>query len=199
MPKQKDSPKPCSEHNELPLARALMRVMRATIFAQPPQPEMDALPMAQMRLLWMVFHMPDSTMKEFSERLEVSQSTVTQLAERLVRRGLIHRFHDSKDRRLVRLSLTPQGQSLLETCVAETHETLQNIWNRLTPEEKNKVIEGLEILGNRAEEYRVEQGRLPLAWHEEASQASSSDATDPVAQPLVDLMARRVRGNIRET
>lgn len=198
MKKTKNAKTRCCEHTELPLERALIRVVRATMFAQPPQPEMDALPMAQMRLLWMVYHMPQATMKEFSEKLEVSQSTVTQLADRLIRRGLILRFHDSKDRRLVRLSLSEQGHRLLEESMAQMHATLQAIWNRLSEEERPKVIEGLEILGRVAEQFRIEQGRTPLAWRDE-SLSQPPETSEPIPQPMVDLMARRIRGNLRDS
>ncbi|HLI47833.1 MAG TPA: MarR family transcriptional regulator [Chthonomonas sp.] len=198
MKKTKNAKTRCCKHTDLPLERALIRVVRATMFVQPPLPEMDALPMAQMRLLWMVYHMPQATMKEFSEKLEVSQSTVTQLADRLIRRGLIVRFHDSKDRRLVRLSLSEQGHRLLEESMEQMHATLQAIWNRLGEEERPKVIEGLEILGRVAEQFRVEQGRAPLTWREE-SLSKIPETSEPIPQPMVDLMARRIRGNVRES
>src|ERR1051326_4791352 len=72
-----------------PLGRALFRVMRAMVFDDRPAAELDALPLAQLRLLWVVHFCQDATMKDFSERLGVSQSTVTQLADRLVKRNLV--------------------------------------------------------------------------------------------------------------
>src|SRR5882672_5253483 len=83
---------------EPPLEHALFRVMRALVFDDRPVPELDALPLAQLRLLMSVYYGPNSTMKDFSERLNVSQSTVTQLAERLVKRGLVVRRMDANDR-----------------------------------------------------------------------------------------------------
>src|SRR5579871_3593024 len=77
-----------------PLGRAFFRVMRAVMFDDPPLPELDALPLAQLRLLWTIHFQADATMKDYSERLGVSQSTVTQLADRLVRRGLVERQAD---------------------------------------------------------------------------------------------------------
>ncbi len=81
------SPKAEGSHTEAilpppepPLGHALFRVMRTLVFDDKPVPELDALPLAQLRLLMSVYYGPNSTMKDFSERLNVSQSTVTQLA-----------------------------------------------------------------------------------------------------------------------
>src|SRR5947209_1862858 len=84
---------PCGE--ELPLGRALFRVSRALFFEEKPVPELIALPMAQLLLLWTVRFSPDATMKDCSERLSVSQSTVTQLADQLVKRGFVERLADA--------------------------------------------------------------------------------------------------------
>ena len=70
-----------------PLSVALFSVMKNVIFADIPNPELDCLPLAQLRMLWTVFHHGAAPMKDFSEKLGVSQSTATQLADRLVRRG----------------------------------------------------------------------------------------------------------------
>src|SRR4051794_357960 len=100
-----DSKHVCASQGIEPiLGAALFRVLRAMVFEQRPLPELNALPMAQLRLLWAVRFHPGSTMKDLSERLGVSQSSVTELANRLVRRNLIARLPDPEDRRVIRLS-----------------------------------------------------------------------------------------------
>jgi DNA-binding MarR family transcriptional regulator len=165
------------------------------MFEETPHPELSALPLAQLRLLWTVFFSPDATMKFFSERLNVSQSTLTQLAERLVRRGLIERMHDSADRRVVRLRVTATGRRVLEEASASQHHTFAKVWDTLASKERALVLRGLETLGRAAEEVRAAEGR-PII-HAPPCPAGGEDQTPDLvaaAQPVVNLMARRIRG-----
>ena len=180
----------------LPIGRPLTRVMRAVMFGEPPAPEMDVLPLAQLRLLWTVFHASQATMKELSERLGVSQSTVTQLADRLVKRGLVERRADPGDRRIVRLRASASGRDILMTARNRDHQTIHAIWEAMTPAERTDVVRGLETLARIAEAVRTAQGRPlpPLPDHHEHSHLQHPSEDDSASQPVVDLMARRVRG-----
>lgn len=188
----------CDPHGgDPPLGGAFHRVMRALMFHEKPVPELDALPMAQLRLLWTVRHSADATMKDFSERLSVSQSTVTQLADRLVRRGLVERHPDDADRRVVRLRTSTVGHAALQKAEDQGRAVLVAVWNTLSDEEKDRVMLGLETLGRCAEAVRAAEGRPLPQWHglrpdsgDEADQAPDASGS----QPVVDLMSRRVRG-----
>lgn len=183
--------------DEPPLGRALHRVMRALMFKESPIPELDALPLAQLRLLWTVHHSADATMKDFSERLSVSQSTVTQLAERLVRRGLVERLADPEDRRVVRLRTSAAGRTILGRAEADHQQTHRAVWESLTQQEQRAVIRGLEVLARAGEALRAAQGHpLPSCAAPPASNTAAETASSEPgqAQPVVDLMARRVRG-----
>ncbi|HEX6987830.1 MAG TPA: MarR family transcriptional regulator [Bacillota bacterium] len=63
---------------------------------------------------------------DLADRLAVTPGTVTPLVDRLIRAGLVERRRDPADRRVLRLSLTPQGGSRLRQ-VEETHRRL---WDR---------------------------------------------------------------------
>lgn len=180
---------------EPPLGHALFRVMRALVFDDRPVPELDALPLAQLRLLMSVYYGPDSTMKDFSERLNVSQSTVTQLAERLVKRGLVVRRMDSTDRRVIRLHTSAQGQDLVGQADSIRKATLRKVWSALTPSDRNEVEQALALLGEWGEKIRAEEGRplppLPASLPGQDNPRMTNE--DPQTKP-VDLMTRRVRG-----
>lgn len=169
--------------------------MRALIFDDRPVPELDALPLAQLRLLMSVYYGPNSTMKDFSERLNVSQSTVTQLAERLVRRGLIVRVMDAHDRRVIRLHVSTHGEELVGRADAIRKATLRKVWFSLSAAEQSLLQEGLELLGERGERIRAEEGRPlpPVPDHFSNGHDRRALKEDPHPQP-VDLMTRRVRG-----
>lgn len=176
------------------LSPLLLRVVRTLVFEVKRVPELDALPLAQLRLLWAVHALTEGTMTDFSERLGVSQSTVTQLADRLERRSLIERHTDPGDRRVVRLRTSAPGRELLERAETQRNELHSAVWEALSPTEQQSVLLGLEILATAAETQRGRPGR-PLECESGAgsTMACAGPEAGP-AQPMVDLMARRVRG-----
>ena len=180
---------------EPPLGHALFRVMRALVFDDRPVPELDALPLAQLRLLMSVYYSPKSTMKDFSERLNVSQSTVTQLAERLVKRGFVVRLLDASDRRVIRLHTSVQGQSLVGQADSTRKATLRKVWFSLAPSEQENLKQALTLLGEWGEKIRAEEGRPvpPLPKSVLGQHDLRQTSEDPQTKP-VDLMTRRVRG-----
>lgn len=59
-----------------------------------------------------------ATLRELMERLHVAQSTVTELAHRAERLGLVERELDPRDRRQVFLRLTAEGEKRLADTLA---------------------------------------------------------------------------------
>ena len=66
---------------------------------------------AQLRVLFMVREEPGVTAGELAARLKVTPPTISGIADRLVKLGLIRREDDEADRRLVRNHLTEAGVS----------------------------------------------------------------------------------------
>ena len=172
-----------------------MRVMRAIMFDDKPLPELDALPMAQLRLLMAVYYGGEFTMKDYSERLRVSQSTLTQLAERLVRRNLIERYPDDSDRRVVRLRMSEEGRHLMGIGDRKHRETVASVWDMLTQPQRATALDILEMIGQIAEVVREAQGRPVPHWpgfdkdetqHENGVEGSPS-------QPVMDILSRSPR------
>ena len=200
MPEAEDKPsqKPNFPfQDDLPIRSAFFRMMRAVMFEPHPIDDMDTLPLAQLRLMWTVFRSHEATMKDISELLQVSQSTVTQAADKLVRRGLIERVADPLDRRVVRLKMTGKGQEILSASDAERNVFFQAVWEGMTPAERTLVSEGMEMLVSHAEKTREAAGHhlpnwgMPPPRPEEGEKPSEMSSQ---SQPVVDLMSRRIRG-----
>jgi DNA-binding MarR family transcriptional regulator len=64
---------------------------------------------------------------DISAELGVTPSTGTRMCDRLVRKGLVRRSRTSSDRRIVRLRLTKDGQSLVDEVVARRRSELAAI------------------------------------------------------------------------
>jgi DNA-binding MarR family transcriptional regulator len=77
-----------------------------------------------------------STVTELSERLQLTQSTVTQLVQRAERDGLVTREPSESDGRVVYLRLTDEGEKRLAASVDEhgpERELLFEIISRIKP------------------------------------------------------------------
>lgn len=86
-------------------------------------------------LLLMIAGAPDgsqsSTVTELSERLQLAQSTVTELVQRAEESGLVERKLATRDRREFRISLTPEGMRRLGLSFAQLGPERQRLMSVL--------------------------------------------------------------------
>ena len=179
---------------DAPIRMLFFRLMRAILHEPAPQEQMENLPLAQMRLMWTIYHSKEASMKDLAERLQVSQSTVTQAADKLVKRGLIERIADPVDRRVVRLKMSEGGGALIGESDAARREFLNEVWKSMPDSVRNSVTVGMIELAEHAERAREAAGHVLPDWGAPPTDAKGDDGSDTSAQPVVDLMSRRVRG-----
>jgi len=83
---------------------------------------------------------------ELARRLRVSMSSMTDVVDLLVDRGLVVREADPADRRQVRLALTPAGDQLYTTAWASVRAFLQEHLQALTPAQQTRLLAALDDL-----------------------------------------------------
>ncbi|MEZ5239516.1 MAG: MarR family winged helix-turn-helix transcriptional regulator [Microthrixaceae bacterium] len=93
--------------------------------------------------------------------LDVAPSTVTSVVDGLCARGLVRRGKDPHDRRRVVLSLTSRGSDMVRSGDRVVAERLGRLLERMTPEEADTVLVGLESLNAAMEDYLVEKFGRP--------------------------------------
>lgn len=87
------------------------------------------------------------TMSELAAALALTTGGVTRLADRLEADGLVQRVACPGDRRVVRLSLTSQGQDVLATAVVHHVESLErHVAGRIAPADRSVVERVLDDL-----------------------------------------------------
>jgi DNA-binding MarR family transcriptional regulator len=84
-----------------------------------------------------------STLAEVSQ---TSRSAVSKAVDALVRRGLVTRSQDPRDRRNVPLALTDEGQRVMDTIFVEAEAWLSARFGHLSPEELETLLQGVETL-----------------------------------------------------
>lgn len=83
-------------------------------------------------------------MKELAERMGVTTGTLTVLADRLEKAGMIRRKPHEKDRRSILVELTDQGQVVFEEHDELHNQLTREITAKLTTEERQALAGTLE-------------------------------------------------------
>jgi DNA-binding MarR family transcriptional regulator len=102
------------------------------------------LTMPQVRILFLLVEQGDQSAGELAEYLSVSPSTITGITDRLTRQGLIERRDDPRDRRLVRLCLTPEGRGLTMEIADSSRAVLRRIFERMGAARAEALAQCLE-------------------------------------------------------
>jgi MarR family transcriptional regulator, organic hydroperoxide resistance regulator len=98
---------------------------------------------------------PGLSAGELAERMFVHPSTLTGIVERLVRKGLISRTVDEKDKRGVRLAVTRNGLRLLKRTPPPVQVGLTRALSALPPRRLRELSRSLERIARETEADRV--------------------------------------------
>ena len=84
------------------------------------------------------------TMNELSERMELSCSTMTRIVDPLVNKMFVQRKSDYEDRRIVRISLTEQGQKLRLSMEKELQDFFKHVLGEVQDDELQIIVRSIE-------------------------------------------------------
>ncbi len=85
--------------------------------------------------------------KHLSQELDLENSSMTGLLDRLEKKGLIIRERDPKDRRGILVSLTAEGVHARETIKSLVEELDQKLRDALSPEEIKTFRKVMSVIG----------------------------------------------------
>jgi DNA-binding MarR family transcriptional regulator len=92
---------------------ALVRAEKAVVAALTKALQPLDLKVAQLDMLMNLYRHPGMSQHDLARKLLVGRSNVTMLLPQMEQRGLLARAHDAKDKRVMRLTLTAEGETLL--------------------------------------------------------------------------------------
>ena len=115
------------------------------------------LSMPQFSLLMQMHHKGACGMSEVSERFEITPAAASQLVDKLVQNGFIQREEDPNDRRAKLLNLTDKGREVIQRGLQERYRWVEQLAEKLSPEERVQVSEALNIMTEAAGELEAEQ------------------------------------------
>lgn len=117
--------------NWISLIRAEKAVLTALTKALQP---LD-LKIAQLDVLMNLYRHPGMSQHELARRLLVGRSNITMLLPQLEKRGVLRREGDAKDKRVLRLFLTEDGEALLMKALKVYSGLIARVMAQSTPAE----------------------------------------------------------------
>jgi DNA-binding MarR family transcriptional regulator len=96
----------------------------------------------------------DLTMQQLAKRMFKSVSTMTRVVGQLVRRGYVKRRQDPEDRRVVHISITPQGKAIVAAINRDLIETQKAILQSIPPDQWAGAFKVLEALAQGARRWQ---------------------------------------------
>ena len=139
--------------SDLLIARLLERAARAQVFAHERILRDQGLTGAQ----WSVLReLPGAAlgMSELAHRAGCQTSNLTPVVDRLARTGWLRRTRTARDRRSVRVRLTPKGTSLLRRVRALLQAEQTEVLRGLGPRERTQLCRLLEKFIAGADQFR---------------------------------------------
>lgn len=91
----------------------LLRATKSVIARIEPLLAAEGLTPTQLGVLEAVMHLGPMTQRELGRKLLTSPGNLSDVVDKLVRRGLVRRARDPDDRRLARVELTDDGAALI--------------------------------------------------------------------------------------
>lgn len=96
----------------------------------------------------------DLTMQQLAKRMFKSVSTMTRVVAQLVRRGYVKRHQDPQDRRVVHVSITPQGKAIVAAINRDLIETQKAILKAIPSDQWAGAFKVLEALAQGARRWQ---------------------------------------------
>ena len=96
----------------------------------------------------------DLTMQQLARRMFKSVSTMTRVVAQLVRRGYVRRRQDAADRRVVHVSITPQGKAIVAAIGRDLIETQKAILQAVPRGQWDGAFSVLEALATGARRWQ---------------------------------------------
>ena len=93
-----------------------------------------------------------TTLNDLARHMGVTAATMSLTIDRLERKGYVVRLKDTADRRRVHLRLTSAGVRMREASSVLDPYRVEALVGRLTPDERQAALRGLELLARAADD-----------------------------------------------
>jgi DNA-binding MarR family transcriptional regulator len=107
---------------------------------------------SQVLVLYALLETGKATMSELSSWLKISHGVATRTVDRLVEKGMVERWRDDEDRRVVFVSLSKDGRDFAEKMIGVHLEKMDKIFRSVGKEQRESFLELLSQVNELLEE-----------------------------------------------
>ncbi|MEK6265497.1 MAG: MarR family transcriptional regulator [Clostridium sp.] len=97
-------------------------------------------------MIGILSHDGEMKISDLSEKIGLSNSTVSGIIDRLEKQGLVERTRSIEDRRVVYVNISDKFKEISKKRFCKIEETLENIMEKATAEEIDTILKGLDTL-----------------------------------------------------
>lgn len=127
-------------------SRAFMTAMHALHHLAGSVMKNGSIPLAQYRLLMLLYTHGAVSIKELSQILGIAQSTASELAGRALEGGLLERLSDPADGRRTLYALSARSRTLLKSRKREMNKIYAAVLEPLSPADQQRLLESFETI-----------------------------------------------------
>lgn len=98
-------------------------------------------------VLELLFNKGEQPVQRIGEKVLIASSSITYVVDKLEKKDLIRRTVNEEDRRITLVSITPQGQRLMEEIFPIHRQAIEQILGGVDANEKEELIQQLKKLG----------------------------------------------------
>ncbi|HZW68724.1 MAG TPA: MarR family transcriptional regulator [Pseudogracilibacillus sp.] len=109
------------------------------------------LNLSEFAVLELLYHKGPQPIQVIGKKVLLASSSITYVIDKLEAKELIKRQACPKDRRVINVALTPDGESLISGIFPEHRRAIAEMFANLTLEEKETAIELIKKVGIHAE------------------------------------------------
>lgn len=99
--------------------------------------------LAQFVVLSFLDHAGSARMTDLAHFLRVTTAAMTGIIARMVRSGYVHRAADPKDRRIIKVKLSPKGAAILSRINGERRQMIVDVFGQVSENEREDYLKVL--------------------------------------------------------
>lgn len=123
------------------------RTIKKKLGSSPPMAKLEKdISQPQFEIIRLLGEHGELHIAEICKKLEITKAHMTQLLDKLVEMKLVERRQNTKDRRILDVSLTSHGKKIMEKHVGKTKEAIKKNMATLSNDEIEKMSEMLRGL-----------------------------------------------------
>jgi MarR family transcriptional regulator, 2-MHQ and catechol-resistance regulon repressor len=100
----------------------------------------NKLSITEFSVLEVLFYQGKQTIQQIGTRILISSGSMTYVIDKLEQKGIIKRNDCKEDRRVIHITLTPEGMDMMENIMPKYQDMVDSIFEDLTEDESELMI-----------------------------------------------------------